>query len=242
MKLHADFQKDRANGTRYRTLHRHRICLIVVACASVFSFDATYAQSSDLGSYQGTIKVSGTEVDPQVSYSASVEISLPVTDRDDDSITAEFLSGEAPNATVLISQWDESHTEKSAGSDVKFASYKCKLAAQQEIPMTPTGVLYADLEDKTHTLSLTLLGTVDVELDCVHSTSGAYKEKKGIMLYTGTGSPGMQDEHPLPFSDAAHLTAKYTLVPGAAEGNLGPIVQEWDLRLTGEGGGTGAGG
>ncbi len=232
MKLHADLQSDRTNATRYKTLRRQIIRLAVVACACVFGFDATYAQSSELGSYQGTIKVSGTEVDPQVSYSASLTISLPVTDRDDESITAEFLSGEAPNATALISQWDEAHTEKSAGSDGKFASYKCKLTAPKEIPMTPTGVLNVDLEKNMHTFSLTLLGTVDVELNCVHSTSGAYKKRKGVALYIGTGSPGMQDEHPLPFSDAVHLTARYTLVPGAAEENLGPIVQEWDLRLT----------
>ena len=232
MKLYVDLQHDSTTGTRYKVLRGQAITVAVVACASAFSFAATYAQSSDLGSYQGTIKVSGTEVDPQVSYSASLKISLPVTDRDDESITAEFLSGEAPNATVLISQWDEAHTEKSAGSDGKFASYKCKLHAPKEIPMTPTGVLNVNLEDNTHMLSLTLLGTVDVELDCVHSTSGAYKKTKGIALYIGTGSPGMQYEHPLPISDAAHLSANYTLVPGAAEENLGPIVQEWDLRLT----------
>jgi hypothetical protein len=232
MKLRADLQHDCTNGFMYKALRGQVISLAVVACASVFCFNVTCVQSSDLGSYQGTIKVSGTEVDPQVSYSASIQINLPVTDRDDESITAEFLSGEAPNATVLISQWDEAHTEKSAGSDGKFASYKCKLSAPKEISMTPTGVLNVDMEDNTHMLSLTLLGTVDVELDCVHSTSGAYKEKKGVALYVGTGSPGMQYEHPLPISDAAHLTAKYTLVPGAAEENLGPIVQEWDLRLT----------
>jgi hypothetical protein len=232
MKLRADLQHDCTNGTRYKALRGQVISLAVVAFANVFSFDTAYAQSNDLGSYQGTIKVSGTEVDPQVSYSASLKISLPVTDRDDESITAEFLSGEAPNATVLISQWDEAHTEKSAGSDGKFASYKCKLAAPKEIPMTPTGVLNVDMEGNTHTLSLTLLGTVDIELNCMHSTSGAYKEKKGIALYIGTGFPGMQDGHPLPFSDAAYLNANYTLVPGAAEENSGPIVQEWDLRLT----------
>ena len=98
--------------------------------------------------------------------------------------------------------------------------------------MTPTGVLEVDLEQNTQTLSLTLLGTDDVELDCVHSTSGAYKKSKGVALYIGTGSPGMQNEHPLPITDATHLTANYTLVPGDTEGNLGPILQNWDLRLT----------
>jgi len=204
----------------------------VVTCASICVFGLAHAQSNDLGTYQGTIKVSGTEIGPEVSYSASIKISLPVTQRDDESISSEFFSGEAPDATVSITQWDEAHTEKSAGSDGKFASYKCKLTAPTEIPMTPTGVLYVDLEQKMHMLSLTLLGTVDVDLNCVHSTSGAYQKKKGVMLYIGTGVPGMQHEHPLPFTDAGQLTASYTLVPDPAETNSGPIVQDWDLRLT----------
>jgi hypothetical protein len=69
------------------------------------------------------------------------------------------------NATASISYWDEAHTEKSAGADGKFASYTCKLAALKEIPMTPAGVLNVDLEQKTHTLSLILPGTVDVGQD-----------------------------------------------------------------------------
>jgi len=232
MKFYVGLQHDHTTRIRYKTLRRKAIAIAVVAAASICHFGPAYAQSNDLGVYQGTIKVSGTEIDPAVSYSASVKINLPVTNRDDESISAEFFSGEAPNATVLLSSWDEAHTEKSAGADGKFASYKCKLAAPKEIPMTPTGVLNVDLEHNTHTLSLTLLGTVDVELNCVHSTSGAYKKKAGVALYIGTGAPGMQFEHPLPLTDAAHLTANYTLVPGTAQENLGPIVQEWDLRLT----------
>jgi hypothetical protein len=42
----------------------------------------------------------------------------------------------------------------------------------------------------------------------------------------------MHYENPLPITDAAHLAARYTLVVGQLEPNLGPIVQEWDLRLT----------
>ncbi len=95
--------------------------------------------------------------------------------------------------------------------------------------MTPAGVLNVNLEDNTHMLSLTLLGTVGVKLYCVFSTSGTYKKKKGVALYIGTGSTGMQYEHPLPISDVAHLTAKYTLAQDAAEENLGPLLQEWDL-------------
>jgi hypothetical protein len=231
MKCHVDLHHGHAVSNRHNFLRPQAVVLAIATWASIGSCGIAYAQSNDLGAYQGTIKVSGTEIDPQVSYSASIEISLPVTRRNENAISAEFYSGEAPNATVLISQWNEAHTEKSTGSDGKFASYKCKLAAAKEIPMTPTGVLDVDLEKNTHTMSLTLLGTVDVELDCVHSTSGAYKKNKGIALYIGTGAPGMQSENPLPFTDSARLAATYTLVPGAAEQNSGPVTQEWDLRL-----------
>jgi len=228
MKVHSDQPQHNTTRPRDSVSRAHIVVMAVVACACVVA----NAQSTDLGSYDGTIKVSGTGVDPETSYRAVVKVSLPVTQRDADSISAEFLSGEAPDAIVLISQWDEAHTEKSAGADGKFASYKCSLAAPMEVPMTPSGVLYLDLEKKTHSLSLSLLGTVAVDLNCVHSTSGAFKKKGGPALYVGTGAPGMQNETQLPFSDPAHLTANYTLVTGAAAENSGAIVQEWDLRLT----------
>ena len=232
MKLYVNLQHDRTIRSRLKRLRGQVIGTAVITCVSLCGFGLAEAQSGDLGAYQGIIKVSGTEIDPEVNYSASIKISLPVTQRDDSSISAEFFSGEAPDATVSITQWDEAHTEKSAGSDGKFASYKCKLAAPKEIPMTPTGILNVDLEQKTHMLSLTLLGTVEIELNCEHSTSGAYRKEKGVMLYVGTGAPGNQYAHPLPFTDAAHLTANYTLVLGSDDENSGPIVQEWDLRLT----------
>ena len=232
MKPFVDLQHDYTTRPRQKKLRAAVIGAAIVTCACLAAFGTAHAQSNDFGAYVGTIKVSGTEIDPQVSYSASIKVNLPVTERDDESITADFYSGESPNATAVISQWTEAHTEKSAGSDGKFASYSCKLAAPKEIPMTQTGMLNVDLEQNVHTLSLVLLGTVDIELDCVHSTSGAYTDNKGVAIYIGTGVPGMQWEHPLPISDAGHLAASYTLVPGAAEENLGPIVQEWDLQLT----------
>jgi hypothetical protein len=67
----------------------------------------------------------------------------------------------------------------------------------------------------------------------VHSRSGPYKKKTGVALYIGTGAPGEQGTSPLPFSDPTRLVAKYTLMPTAqTKGQYGPIVQEWDLRLT----------
>jgi hypothetical protein len=231
MKPYLDLLHVHLVSTGQKTLRAPVIGVVATVLVCICGSGLAHAQSSGLGSYQGTIKVSGTEIDPQVSYSATIKVSLPVTPRDDESINSEFYSGEAPDATVLISQWDVAHTNTFVGADDKFASYSCKLSAPQEIPMTVEGVINVDLEQNVHMLSLVLLGTVDIELDCVHSSSGAYVQRKGIVLYVGTGVPGQHYEHPLPISDAGHLAASYTLVPGDVNGNLGPIVQEWDLRL-----------
>ena len=191
------------------------------------------AQTGKLGAYSGTITVSGTEVSPQVTYRATVKVTLPVTERDARSITADFLTEDAPHASVLLSQWDSSFKEKSADSDGKFSSWTCSLAAPVEIPMKPTGILNVDLEKKNPELSLTLLSTQEVAFNCVHSRSGPYKKKQGVALYIGTGAPGAQGATPLPLSDPSRLTAKYTLMPSAqTKGRYGPIVQEWDFRLT----------
>jgi hypothetical protein len=191
------------------------------------------AQTKNLGTYTGTIEVSGTQFGPEVTYRARGKVTMPISERSGSSVIAEFLAGEAPNATVLISQWDESHTEKSADSGGQFNSYTCSLAAPAEIPMSATGVLNVDLKGKKHALSLTLVSTKDVAFNCKNSRSGPYKKKAGVALTMGTGAPGMQFETQLPFSDPSRLTAKYTLMPNAAtKGQYGPIVQNWDLEIT----------
>ena len=200
---------------------------VALVCGSGFA----HADSSASGAYAGTITVSGKETDPDVSYQARVKLSLPVTSRDDTSISAEFFAGEAPEATVLISEWETFSKDKFADSGGMFNTLKCSLAAPTEIPMTPTGVLNVDLEGKTHSLSITLLSTEDLAFNCTQSRSGAYQEKRGVTLYIGTGTPGMQYETQLPFTDAAHLTAKYTLNVPVDAGGKGPIMQEWDLQL-----------
>ena len=204
------------------------VAAIAVACAS----GPAQAQSGKLGAYTGTINVSGTDISPKVAYSARVKVSLPITEREGSSVTAEFLGGEAPNATVLISQWDMSYKETSADSDGKFSSWTCSLAAPAEISMTATGVLNVDLKAKKHALSLTLLSTSDLAFNCAHSRSGPFKKKQGVSLYIGTGAPGAHYETQLPFADAARLTASYTLKPTAADKEHGPIIQTWDLSAT----------
>ena len=222
-------QINRSSSTT-TSLRTRWMTLALATCA--LSPTLLLAQSGKLGSYIGTLQVSGTEVSPQVTYRATVKVNLPVTERDSSSITADFITEDAPNASVQIAQWDSSFTEKSAGSDGKFSHWSCSLVAPVEIAMKPTGILNVDLAKKRHELSLTLLSTQDVAFNCVHSQSGAYKKKQGISLYMGTGAPGAQGKAPMPFTDAARLTAKYTLMPTAeTKGRYGPIIQEWDLRL-----------
>lgn len=49
----------------------------------------------------------------------------------------------------------------------------------------------------------------------------------------GTGAPGMQSETPQPLSDPARLAAKYTMDASTQSGGaVGPVVQEWDLKLS----------
>jgi len=228
----ANFERSRINLPRSVYVARLARSITIVLATGAFSPALVLAQSGKLGSYTGTLQVSGTEASPLVTFRATVKVVLPVTERDSRSITADFLTEDAPNASVQIAQWDSSFTEKSAGSDGKFSHWSCSLAAPVEIAMKPTGILYVDLAKKMHELSLTLLSTQEVAFNCIHSQSGAYKKKQGIALYMGTGAPGAQGQAPQPFADAARLTAKYTLMPTAeTKGRYGPIIQEWDLRL-----------
>ena len=206
--------------------------LTVALVAGVFSPALTLAQTGKFGSYVGTLQVSGKGVSPPTTFRATVNINLPIIARDSRSISVDFPNDDTPDARVQIAQWDSSSKGTSRESDGKVSSWTCSLAAPVEITMKPTGILFVDLEKKKHELSLTLLSAQDVAFNCVHSRSGPYKKKEGIVLYMGTGAPGVQGNAQLPFADAARLSAKYTLMPTReTEDTYGPLVQEWDLRL-----------
>jgi hypothetical protein len=95
--------------------------------------------------------------------------------------------------------------------------------------MTPTGVLNIDFNAKEYMLSMTLVSIENVKFDCVNSRSGPYKKEQAVTLYIGTSVPG--EFAPLPFTDAAHLTARYTLMP-TAETKGESIAQVWKMDLT----------
>lgn len=199
---------------------------ITVALAS----PGACAQSKKLGAYVGTIEVSHSL--PTLTYAGTIKVTMPVSERDSSSVTAEFLAGEAPDAMVRITRWDTFRRETSADSGGQFNTTACSLAQPVEVPMSATGVLNVDLKKKTHAFSLALVSKRQLDFNCTHSRSGAHKKKMGVTLMTGTGAPGMHYETRLPFSDAARLAAKHTLTPpGANKADQGPIVQAWDLKL-----------
>lgn len=212
----------------------HAHVLVALSLLYVCFAANVYGQPNKLGTYRGVINVSESLSRPNLKLStkATVKISLPVSERDSSSISSDFLSDEAPAASVLVLQWDSFHKETSADSGGQFNTTTCALAAPMEVPMTPSGVLNVDLRAKKYALSIVLLSTKDLAFNCVHSRSGPFKKKMGIGLTLGTGAPGMQGSNPLPFGDPASLTAKFTLIPPPAnQSEHGPIVQEWDLRL-----------
>lgn len=201
-----------------------------VALAAVLAPGLAVAQGK-LGAYAGTIEVS--HAIPNLTYTARVQVSMPVTHRSASQLDAEFLAGEGPPAKVAITRWDTFKREKSADSGGQFNTLACSLAGPVEIPMTATGVLNLDLRKKTHVYSLVLISLKNIPLNCKHSRSGAHKRSEGIALMLGTGVPGSHFQNPLPFTDLSRLAAKYTLVPpGASPEEQGPIVQAWDLKLT----------
>ena len=203
----------------------------LVLCACTLTVQA---QSKKLGTYKGVIQVSESLDTPnyRFSYRATVKVSLPVTSRDGSDISADFLAGEAPDGTMLISQAETFRKNTAADSGGQFNTVTCTLAAPVEVPIKPFGVLNVDLKKKKYTMSISMLANKEIKANCVHSRSGASKGTINPPGVLGTGAPGQQDLNPMPFTDSARLSGKFTLVPGPdRKGAGGPIVQEWELVL-----------
>ena len=205
---------------------------LVATLAVVLALPA-HAQKGKAGAYVGTFEVSGSERDPKVSYKATVKVNLPVTRRTPDAIEADFLAGDA-QATVKVTQYEYFFREKSADSSGHFTETKCSLAGATEVPAMAMGVLNVDLRKKKYDMSLVITPLKEVAVNCT-STRGTpkYKKNQGIGMALGTGAPGMQSETPQPLSDPARLAAKYTMDASTQSGGaVGPVVQEWDLKLS----------
>ena len=160
-------------------------------------------------------------------------MNLPVTRRTADSIEADFLGGDA-TATVKVTQYEYFFREKSADSSGHFQETRCSLAGAMEVPATAMGVLNVDLRKKKYDMSLTITPTKEIALNCT-STRGTPKftKKQRVGMALGTGAPGMQAETPQPLADprASRPSIRWTPRPRAVAA-VGPVVQEWDLRLS----------
>jgi hypothetical protein len=206
--------------------------LAAVTAAFALTAPGVQAQKS-LGAYVGTFEVSGSERNPVVTYKATVKVNLPVTERTADAINADLLGGEGPPATIKVTQYDYFHREKSADSSGTFVETKCTLAAPVEVPAMVTGVLNVDLRKKNYSMSLTLMPTKEISVNCSSTRQKSFKKNQGIGIALGTGAPGMQADKPLPLSDPGRLAAKFTMDASTQSGGaVGPVVQEWDLKLT----------
>ena len=204
------------------------LALAAVACAGM-----AQAQGSKLGVYTGTVVVSGTELGLEnVTFSASVKISLPLTSADKASAMAELDDVDKPSALATISQWDLAGRNASADSDGKVTTWTCRLAAPTDVPMNGSGTLNLDYRAKTHSMFIALVALKPIPLNCVNSRSGPYKKAHSVSLFFGTNEPDVQPWKGLPFKDAAQLTATHKLVPvSSMKGRNGPLDQTWDLRL-----------
>lgn len=200
--------------------------LVVLACAS------PPAAAQALGSYEGVIEVSGVQSGPSVKYQAKIKVIMPVTSRGRNSISAEFLAGEAPQGKIEISQWDESDTDKHPDSEGQRNTYRCSLAAPVTLPVSVTGVVNVDTSAMEHTWSVTVLSLSNMKLNCVHSRSGPFTKDIGVAITTGTGVPGDQWRNPIRIGSPTNITAQYVLDPTEyTQGQFGPISQKWQFLL-----------
>ena len=224
----------RSIGEKWPQRGCHVLVLAVVAMACVGMTGVAEAESGKLGVYSGTVTMSGTELGQEnVTFRASVKVSLPLTDGGKSSATAEVSDVDKPSAMATIQQWDVVGKNSSADSDGKVTSWTCALAAQVEVPMNEQGVLNVDYRAKKHSMFIALASTKPIMLNCTNSRSGPYKKDRHVSLFFGTNEPDVQPWEELPFTDAARLTAKHKLVPVSnMKGRNGPLDQEWDLKLT----------
>lgn len=205
--------------------------LAVLACAALLPA-AALAQGK-LGSYTGTVKVSGSEfgTTSRVAFAGDVKIALPITSSSDGGATAQVDDVDKPSATARITRWDSEGRNAGPDADGKVTTWKCSLAAPVEVPMNASGVMHVSRTTKKYSMFVGMAARKPVQLDCVNSRTGPYKKAETMGLFFGTNEPGVAPME-LPYTDPARLAAKHRLVPIAQmKGRFSPLEQEWDLRL-----------
>jgi len=209
-----------------------KICTFALLLATALP---VLPQPGKYGTYSGTVKVSGTEIGgvrKNVRYAATIQITVPVNDGGSSSAMLEISDVDKPSATVTVTQYDLEGRDSEPDSDGKITSWKCTLAGSATVPAIAQGVLNLDYSKKTHSGYISTVTTKPVPMNCVNSRSGPYKHSEPLNFFFGTNEPDVMPYKELPFTDAARLAAKYTLVPQSAmKGRFGPQSQEWEFLL-----------
>lgn len=196
---------------------------------------AGWGQTGKYGTYEGTIKISGTQTGgktKQVKYGATIKINIPVNDGRTTSAVLDISDVSTPSATVTITQWDLEERNASPDSDGKITSWKCQLAGPATVPMMASGVLNLNHRGKNYSMFVSLVGMEEVPLKCVNSRTGPYNKAEAMGFFFGTSELDVIPPVELPLTNAARIAANHTLVPvSAMKGQYEPQQQEWELVL-----------
>lgn len=207
-----------------------------VACAAgllgLTLLPAMAAAQDPLGTYAGTIDVTYSESNRlrRTTLSGVVRIKLPLTGSDASFDRADTEDAPA-QASIKLMQMEVFETAGSPDSAGRIYTDTCTLKAPIEVPLEMLGGLGVDKKKKTYIMHILLGSKDDVTLDCVESVTGPHKRKEAVQLLVGTHEVGTLFAG-LPFTDAAHLAATHSMVPGPGmTSNNVKSEQKWDLRL-----------
>lgn len=208
--------------------------LVAVALLAVLAVPAA-AQAGRYGTYHGTVKVSGTEREGETKlavYEATIEIAIPVNDGSTSTKVLEISDVERPSGRVTVTKYELEERNASPDSDGKYTSWKCRLDGQVTVPAMAQGVLNISPGSGTYSTYVALVSTEPVPLSCVNSRTGAYRRSEGMTFFFGTNEPSAIPYTELPFTDAARIVGRHTLVPEyeMKDTHL-PQAQEWQFVL-----------
>lgn len=191
------------------------------------------AAAQALGRYVGTIKISYGEDSTAQRWAmqAVAKVMIPVTRGDKDRSFAQYEDPDEKNSTLLVTQYTTHRRAASPDTGGRISTNDCTLTRAVELPLGLFGSLVIDHKSKSYHMMFIAGSSQTLELDCVDSETGKHREDQIVDFTLGTHEAGVNFPG-LPYTDAAHLMAKHTMVlgPGGTSRHV-ETVQEWDLQL-----------
>lgn len=218
-----------------RPLHapwrRHAALAGLLLCALAVAPLPAAAQA--LGRYVGTVKISYGEggTVQRWAMQAVAKVMIPVTRGDKDRSFAQYEDPDEKASTLLVTQYTTHRRAASPDTGGRISTNDCTLTKPVELPLGLFGGLVIDHKSKRYHMMFVAGSSQTLKLDCVDSESGKHREDQVVDFTLGTHEAGVNFPG-LPYTDAAHLTAKHTMVlgPGGTSKHV-ETVQEWDLQL-----------